>query len=513
MSTAKLPAKSPRIRSPLPLAPSLFLITACGPQGGPAPAIEGPYVERELMVGTAPGSGEAARLAVLDRYGLVEVEHLPGTGLSRMVLGEDLTVAEALSWISGDPDIDFVEPNYEVQATAVSAPDDPWFDSQWHMGRIGLPEAWEHGRGEGVVVAVLDSGVDTDGRDGFDHVLPGADFVYGGDATWDGAGHGTHVAGTVAQATDNGVGTVGVAPGVTLLPVKVLGSSGSGSISGIAAGLEYAADQGASVANMSLGSWSSSQSLRRAEAYAHDRGVVMVASSGNEDSESSSYPAADPLVISVGATASNDRVSSFSNGSCDLVAPGSYIIQEVAWGGYEGWYGTSMASPHVAGAAALVMAQGVSDPDDVRRILTETARDLYDPGEDLWSGHGLLDAEAAVLQAIAETGGGEPDTGEEPEEGGDEGSTEPEPDTTGPVISDVYGEVGAGWFRITWTTDEAATSDIVFDPWGEYPQAEYVTEHSRKFTAQSGQRFYFDVKSVDEAGNVSVDEGWHIDVP
>ena len=510
---------------------TLLLLTACSPQA-PLPQLTAPYVDKELLLGIDRDSDAADRLRVLDRYGIVEVEHLAGVGVTRVALDDGLTVAEAMSWIEPDPDVDFVEPNYEASvfgSSNVPQPDDPWFEDQWHMSRIGLPAAWEHGTGEGIVVAVLDTGTSDDGYDGFDDILPGGDMIYGGDATRDAYGHGTHVAGTIAQASFNGIGTVGVAPGATILPGKVLSDSGYGSISAIAGGMEYAADEGASVINMSLGSGGSSEAMRRAEEYAHARGVVILAASGNEDSSYSNYPAADPLVISVGSTTSSDRVSGFSNGDCDIVAPGSYITQEVAWGGYQAWSGTSMATPHAAGAAALIMAQGITDPEVVRNILQDTAVDLYEEGVDLWSGHGRIDVEAAVLAAIEEVGGDpggeddEPDNEEDPN-GGEEDDPEeeeeepeeeePTPDSTAPEISGLWVELDTGSLTIHWDTDEPATSDIEFDAWGLFSgDGELSLEHSRAFTVQSGQRYDFRAVSTDEAGNTGTGSWWYVIVP
>ena len=166
----------------------------------------------------------------------------------------------------------WLEPDRLITASA-TAPDDPLYSYQWHLEAIGLPAAWDAGVGEGVTVAVLDTGVSA-GPDGFTNLLAGIDTVGDGDGAEDYDGHGTHVAGTIAQATRNGYGTAGVAPGVNLLPVQVLGRGGAGSAVSVARGIVAAVDAGADVLNMSLGTGASSRVIEQAVDYAVDRGVV-----------------------------------------------------------------------------------------------------------------------------------------------------------------------------------------------------------------------------------------------
>ena len=309
----------------------------------------------------------------------------------------------------------WLEPNRRYTASA-SAPNDPLFSYQWHLSAIGLLDAWDAGVGEGVTVAVLDTGVSA-GSDGFDRLLSGIDTVGDGNGAQDFDGHGTHVAGTIAQSTRNGFGTAGVAPGVRLLPVQVLGANGAGSAVTVARGIVEAVDAGADVLNLSLGTGAPSRIIEQAVDYATDRGVVLVAASGNAGWNRVDWPAADPDVIAVGAVDGSLRTAVYSNGgsALDLVAPGGDLSRDDDGDGYADgvlqetlagrgftftfFEGTSMAAPHVAGVAALLVAQVGRDPDRVRALLTGTARDLGTPGWDRDTGAGLLDAAAALAAA------------------------------------------------------------------------------------------------------------------
>ena len=181
--------------------------------------------------------------------------------------------------------------------------------------------------------------------------------------TSDKNGHGTHVAGTAGAKTNNGAGVAGTCPGCTLVPVKVLGNDGSGSWSWIANGLRWAADNGAHVANMSLGGSSGSSTIRDAVNYAWGKDTVMAAAAGNDGTNAAHYPSDYTNAISVGATNKNDNKASFSNygDKVDIGAPGAGILSTTKDGGYVSWNGTSMATPHVAGVAGLVWSKGLCD--------------------------------------------------------------------------------------------------------------------------------------------------------
>ncbi len=309
-------------------------------------------------------------------------------------------------------DVEYMEPNYIYSALDTS-PNDPMYDQQWNLDNINMEEAWEKTQGEGVTVAVIDTGVspvkDLKNTD----LVPGYDFVNDREKAADDNGHGTHVAGTVAQSTNNNYGVAGVAYKASIMPLKVLSASGGGTISDIAEAIRFAADNGADVINMSLGGGGASNLMEESINYAYDQGVVIIAAAGNESSNSSSYPARYPKVISVSALDIEGVKAPYSNygAGVDISAPGgsedAKVVQETVnprsgQATFAGFQGTSMASPHVAGVAALIKAQGIQDPAQVLQVLQESAQKVDNDPENHF-GAGKLDAAAAV--ALAEKGG------------------------------------------------------------------------------------------------------------
>lgn len=247
-------------------------------------------------------------------------------------------------------------------------PDDPSFSLQWGLSKISAPAAWDWTRGSSsVTVAVLDTGIATGHSDLAGKMLPGKDFVNNdndprpqSDSQY--ASHGTVVAGIVAAATNNSIGVAGTGVDTRILPIQVLSDSGIGSTLTVRQGIIYAADQGANVINLSLGTGSDDPALKEAIDYAYDRGVVIVAAAGNGGGPGVIYPAAYPNVLAVGATNSSDQIASFSSSGpeVDVSAPG-VSVYSTAWSsaqpnGYSYSSGTSMATPHVAAVAALSKA-------------------------------------------------------------------------------------------------------------------------------------------------------------
>jgi hypothetical protein len=239
--------------------------------------------------------------------------------------------------------------------------------------------------------------------------VSGWDFVDRGTGWYDPNGHGTHVAGVIAALAGNGIGGAGLAQGVRILPVRVLNPAGAGSDADLANGIVWAADHGAKVINLSVGSAQYSPAEAAAAAYATQRGALLVSASGNYRTSGNPvmYPAAFPNVIGVGASDSENAIASFSNtGSyVDLAAPGVGIVSTYR-GGYSSMDGTSAATPMVSASAALVRAAdpGLS-PAQVTAILEQTALDIESPGKDAASGYGLVQPLAAVKRALAITEG------------------------------------------------------------------------------------------------------------
>ena len=342
----------------------------------------------------------------------------------RVVKVSEGKVGEKIKEFKKRADVEYAEPNYIAYALMV--PNDPYYKYQWHLdnsvyGGIQMQKAWDVSAGAGVTVAVVDTGI----RKGTDLAntcfVPGYDFVNSDSDPIDDNGHGTHVAGTVAQSTNNGIGVAGVAYKSCLMPVKVLNSQGSGTYAQVADGIYYAADEGAKVINMSLGGDSDSATLKDAVAYAYNKGVTVVAAAGNNgEGGAPSYPAAyDNYVIAVGATQYDETRAPYSTtGSyLDLVTPGGNtsvdqnadgygdgVLQQtfqktgkrISWG-YYFFQGTSMAAPHVSGVSALLIAKGnATTPDNIRTALQETAEDKGTAGRDDSYGWGLVDANAAL---------------------------------------------------------------------------------------------------------------------
>lgn len=303
--------------------------------------------------------------------------------------------------------VESVEPNitYSIQGliTSTSYPNDPLYEKQWHMSAMGADYAWHNSpQGKGVIVAVLDTGVSVLEDMDADRVLPGAVFT-GERSVEDGHGHGTHVAGTIAQSTNNGIGVTGVAPQALILPVKVLTDEGYGSVAGIAAGIDWAADNGAQVINMSLGG-GYSQAIETAVDKARARGVLVFAACGNDGRAECGYPGGLKNSIGVSSTGPTGELAYYSSygKGVDISAPGGDkkfadggVWQNTIVDGIPGYYdfqGTSMATPHAAGAAAVLFSTGMS-ADVVEKTLLSTADgDGFTPE----FGNGKLNLQAAL---------------------------------------------------------------------------------------------------------------------
>lgn len=333
----------------------------------------------------------------------VGVVHLHGGKvLHTYTLLENVLAVEvpvtALNGLLQNPNIVGVEFDAEVWATGKPAPSQPAQKLPWGVDRIDAELSNQ--TGVGVKVCVVDTGIDKDHPDLQANLVGGKNFVAKGatvDPTkWDDDnGHGSHVAGTIA-AVDNAIGVVGVAPSASLLAVKVLNRQGSGYLSDVVAGIDYCVQNGAKVVSMSLGSNSDVQALHDAVDAAYASGVLLVAAAGNDYGGAVSYPAAYDTVVAVSATDSADNVASFSNvgPEVELAAPGVGILSTYKDGGYATLSGTSMATPHVSGAAALAWeANPLLSNAEVRALLQSTADDLGAAGKDNLFGYGLVDAE------------------------------------------------------------------------------------------------------------------------
>jgi subtilisin family serine protease len=297
---------------------------------------------------------------------------------------------------------------------AAATSNDTYRSKQWALTRFKAESVWKKSTGSGVIVAVVDTGVTASQADLSGHVLSGKDYVAPGTAATDENGHGTHVAGIIAAVADNKRGIAGLARNARILPVRVLDANGSGTSDNVANGIIWAADHGAKVISLSLGSTQSDPAEQAAVAYAVSKNIVVVAAAGNDGCSAGllglgatqpSYPAAYANVLGVGAINSNGSVASYSDcGSwVDVVAPGTSIISTMInkpssdlgcqnGVGYCYLSGTSMATPYAAAAAALEIAKlgSSSQQSTVRSLLQSTADNIGPAGRDDASGYGVI---------------------------------------------------------------------------------------------------------------------------
>jgi len=395
---------------------------------------------REATTAFAPGR---VWVKVIDRFGQGQLSgtltssarratQVPALGLWRIDVTPG-TEQQILEQLRRDPSIAYAELDYHV--TAMEQPDDARRPEQWALDAIHCPEAWDLTRCDNVVIAVLDSGVDlghpdlssrlwtnpgetpNNGRDDdgngkvddvhgwhfYQNCASGSCGPYENHIVRDDNGHGTHVTGIAAADTGNGIGIASVSWGALAMTVKVLDEYGEGYYSDVALGIRYATDNGARIINLSFGGAQPSQLLQEAVDYAHQRGVLVIASAGN-DGGAVYYPAACNHVMTVASTDRNDQRSSFSNvgPQVDIAAPGESILSTWPWlDGYFYKRGTSMAAPHVAGAAALLwsLRPDYGAAEIQQRLLSQSddVNAAQHPGPDQYLGWGRLN----VYQALA----------------------------------------------------------------------------------------------------------------
>lgn len=329
--------------------------------------------------------------------------------------GDELAIAAQLQ---ADPLVASAEPDYLAFADSLPIaapgvqPDDPYWGRQWAPRRLQTPLAWELTSGQlGVLVAMIDSGIDLNHPEFAGRIVAGYDYVNSDPVPQDDNGHGTHIAGLVAAAGNNGLGVAGTAWGVRLLVYKALNSQGTGSATAIAQAVNDAVNRGAGIITLSLSLSASSTVLQNALQSAYAAGAVIVASSGNQ-SGAVTFPAAYPEVIAVGATTHWDDWAGYSNYGppLDVAAPGGVSTDQILStglnGSYTSLYGTSMAAPYVAGVAALMrsVAPQLSN-STVAGILRNTADKVgtfpYSGGRNDYLGYGRVNAAKAVRQALS----------------------------------------------------------------------------------------------------------------
>ena len=393
----------------------------------------------EVLVRYQPQATYADIINTYRQLNLYEVSYSPFSGTRRVRVPINIAASAVAVTLNQNPLVAYAEPNY-LRATHF-VPNDPLYELQWHLTGPVMQQTWDLALGTNVLVAVLDTGISYRHGDGYARapdltdtaILPGYDFVNDDEYPDDDNHHGTHIAGTIAQSTNNFLGGAGVAPGCTLMPVKVLNNEGYGETADIVDGIYYAVNNGAQIINMSLGGPRSNKGRGRdrsaieeeAVNYAVSEGVTIICSAGNDASDIPNYPAAYEACISVSACKYDQAfAAAYSNFGLevDICAPGGDYNEDLNGDGHpDGIYqethdgvnymdfdfyfadGTSSAAAFASGVAALVVSSAPKPltPAEVRDILQSSAIDLGDPGWDQFYGWGLVNPLAAVQTAIA----------------------------------------------------------------------------------------------------------------
>ncbi|MBI2426825.1 MAG: S8 family serine peptidase [Candidatus Kerfeldbacteria bacterium] len=513
----------------------------------------------EILVKLKPGAhaqlrveGAKTNIASLDqlgqRFGVTSVASLASSavrsssldGIVRIHLPKNTNMGEVLAEYGAHPLVEYAEPNYRVRV--LFTPNDPDYSIQWNFDLINVPEAWDedttdpdYGGDASIVVAVIDTGAAYENFGSFAQApdlasttfTSGYDFINDDTHPNDDNGHGTHVAATIAESTNNGVGAAGIAFNSTIMPIKVLDAVGEGSVADVAAGIDFARDNGADIMNLSLGADADdgSQTLQTAVDAAVGDGILVIAATGNAGQNALLYPSAFPNVIAVGAVGGDREIAEYSNTgtNIDFVAPGgngvgvnaTWIYQQTFSNlnsdnlpldyttfGTVGYQGTSMASPHVAAAAALLMAAGV-DPSEVEERLIDSTVDLGDAGYDTTFGHGIIDI-AGALSSVVDADIAPPtnrtitayanSSQNEEFENGDR-SNDTDPYFEWGAASDASGIVG---YYVSFGTDDSAD-----------PATDGTLQVGRSYApdeldeTDDPETYYLRVKARDGAGNIA----------
>jgi subtilisin family serine protease len=386
----------------------LFSSNASFAQRNPAKWAEG-----ELLVGLRSGVAKEQAAKLFTSHGATVLEQFPQLNVHRIKVSSSALDAVERA-LSRRPEVEFVERNGMLELNAT--PNDPLYPSEWHLGKIGAPAAWDLARGtSSIIVAVVDTGVDANHPDLVNKVVPGYNAYNDNNDSSDVYGHGTMVAGIIGAESNNGLGVSSVGWMNPVMPIRITDSSLAVYYSVVANGITWAADHGAKVINTSIAGVAGSATVTSAASYARNKGALVIAAAGNcgcfdSTSENTS-------IISVSATDGSDNLASWSSQGnyVDVAAPGVAIYTTTSGGGYGAPSGTSVASPVVAGVVALMMSANPSlKPSQIESLLEATTDDLGPAGYDTAYGYGRLNAYRAVAAAATNS---------------------PPPDTTAPVAS------------------------------------------------------------------------------
>ncbi len=465
----------------------------------------------EILVRFTTGVRFTTTQRMLERYSVTTIRNLYNSDvqLLRVPEGRELEIVAALN---ADPGVVYAEPNYVYQAFDL-VPNDPSYNKQWAHTIIQSPGAWGITTGNtDIIIAIIDSGVDTSHPDLASKLVAGHDFVDDDNTPSDANGHGTHVAGIAAAVTNNGVGVAGMAWGARIMPVRVLDNKGSGYNADITAGITWAYQNGADILNLSLGGTSYSQTMQDAINAAHAAGSLVVAAMGNcryatgncSTANPIQYPAAYNNVMAVAATDSGDSYAYYSQygAHCDIAAPGgelsrlgdpngiystlpTYAVYMTTYYGFLNNYdylqGTSQATPHVSGLAALIWSMNPTlTPDEVQSLIEQTAVDLGPAGKDQDYGWGRINPYAALTTLVV-----------------------PDP----PVLNPIVNADGNDSYTVMWS----AVPDVTEYQLQESSTASFISFITRYSGANTqvlvtGREvgvWYYRVRAINAAGNPS----------
>ncbi|XEC96834.1 S8 family peptidase [Paenibacillus tarimensis] len=370
------------------------------------------YYEKEVVVKFRNNPDQSGMETIKKA---IDAKHVRRVGYTYIFRSNTMSTKQLTRYFQKHWKPQYVEPHYlyitnsrklntvTSQMTPIVPNDALYSDYQWNLPVIETDVGWNVSKGDDeVIVAVLDTGVQTDHPDLVGQLVEGENIVAAEDQPKDDVGHGTHVAGIIAAAVNNGEGVAGMSWYNKIMPIKVLDGSGEGTTYSVAQGIIWATDHGAKVINMSLGNYASAEFLHDALKYAYDHDVVLIAASGNDNTDQPGYPAAYPEVLAVAATDRNGEKAAFSNYGdyIDVAAPGASIASTYTGNQYAALSGTSMACPHVSALAALIRSKNPQlTNEEVMDIIRNTAVDLGEAGKDNYFGYGQINVIGALEAA------------------------------------------------------------------------------------------------------------------
>lgn len=457
--------------------------------GAPVRDEQDMFVPGRVLVKFRSNVGLDHARQIVAALGVREDGVLPATGVLVLDLPEQADEAAFAHALTGRSDVEFAELDRIVRPAQIT-PNDPWFGSwEWYLTKINAPAAWPTTTGDkSIIIAILDTGVDGSHPDLQSKMVSGWNIYNNNSDTSDVFGHGTVVAGTAAAATNNSLGVASIAWNCPIMPIRVSAPDGYATYSAMASGLIWAADHGARVANLSYMA-STSSTVSSAASYFQSKGGIVASSSGNEAFFDTA--ADNPYILTVGATDANDVIAAWSNtgNNIDLTAPGT-VFSTFSGGTYNSASGTSVSSPVVAGAAALVLSANPSlSGSQVQNILKQSADDLGSIGWDATYGWGRVNVGRAVSMAS--------------------GVAAPLPDTTRPVVgfvSPANGTSLTGNAGISVSaTDNTAVSSVTLSIDGVATATDTAAPYTFAWNTNSALNgsHTLSATAVDAAGNSS----------